>query len=248
MLTERLERILQVVNQEHKVSVAKLAQDLEVSLVTMRKDLTTLENQGLLRRQHGFAMVNHPDNLNARLAENYEVKLQIATAAANRVADNATIMIESGSTCALLAATLGEQGKRVTIVTNSYYIADYVADYANLAVFVLGGRYQATAQTVVGPLTQQMLAHFHVGQLFVGTDGYDPQTGFSDRDINRNEIAQAMAQRADNVTVLTDSSKFQGPSLIHQFTTDQVDCLITDMALSQRMAVQLGTTMQVQLV
>ncbi|WP_056962688.1 DeoR/GlpR family DNA-binding transcription regulator [Levilactobacillus spicheri] len=248
MLNSRLEEILKVVNRQRKVAVTELARQLRVSVVTVRKDLTTLEDQGLLRRQHGFAVVNNPDNLNYRLAQHYEAKSRIARAAADLVADGATIMIESGSACALLAATLGEQGKHVTIVTNSYYIADYVANYPTLAVFVLGGRYQGTAQVVVGPLTQQMLTAFHVAQLFVGTDGYDHANGFSSRDIMRNEVAQAMARRAETVTVLTDSSKFQGASLMHQFALNEVDRVITDDSLSDAVARDLRAQTTLQLV
>lgn len=248
MLNQRLEAILTLVNQQRKVSVADLAQRLDVSLVTMRKDLTTLEEQGLLRRHHGYALANDPDNLNFRLAQNYEVKSRIAVAAADLVPDQATIMIESGSTCALLAARLGEQGKRVTLITNSYYIADYVAEYSNLTVFVLGGRYQANAQVTVGPLTQELLKQFHVTQLFAGTDGFDPQWGFSSRDIQRNDIVRAMATQAETVTLLTDSTKFAQPSLVRQFTFDQVDRVITDRQVNEPTAVLLNHRVTLNLV
>jgi len=228
MANERREQIIQIVNQQHKVAVTDLAQRTQVSLVTMRKDLTDLEAEGLLHRQHGFAVVNTPDDLNYRLAQHHEEKQRIAVAAAKLVADNTTIMIESGSACALLADTLGQQEKRVTIVTNSYYIANFVSSYPNLDVFVLGGKYQPESQVVVGSLTKQLLQSFHVEQLFVGTDGFDQTNGFSGANILRTEAAQEMAQRADSLIVLTDASKFQKPSLIQQFPLDTVTTVITD--------------------
>lgn len=248
MLNQRLENILKLVNQAQKISVNALATQLDVSVVTIRKDLTLLESRGLLRREQGVAVVNQPDNLNFRLAQHYDAKQRIALAAAELVADDSTIMIESGSTCALLAAALGDQQKHVTIITNSYYIANYVAQYPFLEVFVLGGQYQPTAQVGVGPLTQQLLMNFHVQHLFVGTDGYEAMTGFSSRDIQRNEVVQAMATRADQLTILTDSTKFQRPSLIHQFRLDQVTRVITDTALAPSVATALKARVTLQTV
>lgn len=248
MLNQRLTAILQLVNTKYQIAVTELAAVLNVSVVTIRKDLTTLEQQGLLRRQHGWAVQDAPDDLNARLAINYAIKVKIAMVTADRVADGATIMLDSGSTCALLADQLGEQQKNVTIVTNSYYIAHRVGDYPTLTVEVLGGQYQPVAQVGVGPLTLHMLTAFHVHQLFVGTDGFDPQSGFSGRNLARNQVIQAMARQADTVTLLTDSSKFQGPSLIQQFPLDQVDAVVTDQDLPSAIATMLRGALDLQLV
>ena len=93
-MNQRNEQLLEIVNQRKKVEVNELASLLEVSKVTIRKDLTELENRGLLQRQHGFAIINNPNNLNFRLAQNYDIKHKIAEAAATLVQDNETIMIE----------------------------------------------------------------------------------------------------------------------------------------------------------
>ena len=167
-MNQRNEQLLEIVNQRKKVEVNELASLLEVSKVTIRKDLTELENRGLLQRQHGFAIINNPNNLNFRLAQNYDIKHKIAEAAATLVQDNETIMIESGSTCALLAEELGKSGKHVTIITISFFIANYVRNYDNITVYTLGGQYQSDAQVAVGPLTKTMLANFHTEKLFLG--------------------------------------------------------------------------------
>jgi len=228
MAHERREQIIQIVNQQRKVAVTELARTTGVSLVTIRKDLTELEAEGLLIRQHGFAMINNPNDLNYRLAQHHVQKTRIARAAAELVADKSTIMIESGSACALLAETLGQQEKHVTIVTNSTYIANLAASYPNLTLFVLGGQYQPESQVTVGALTKQLLQSFHVEQLFVGTDGFDPAAGFTGADIQRTEVVQEMAHRAEQLIVLTDASKFKRPSLIHQFSLPDVSTVITD--------------------
>lgn len=227
-MNTRNEQLLQIVNQRKKIEVNELAALLHVSKVTIRKDLTLLEDQGLLQRQHGFAMINNPNDLKFRLAQNYDTKRQIAKVAAANVQDNETIMIESGSTCALMAAELAQAGKRVTIITISFFIANYVRDYPNISVNVLGGEYQSDSQVAVGPLTKAMLANFHTNKLFLGTDGFDTQFGFYSNDIMRADTVQAMVENAEQTIILTDSRKFQSKSTVHQLAFNQVDTVITD--------------------
>jgi len=227
-MNTRNEQLLQIVNQRKKIEGNELAALLHVSKVTIRKDLTLLEDQGLLQRQHGFAMINNPNDLKFRLAQNYDTKRQIAKVAAANVQDNETIMIESGSTCALMAAELAQAGKRVTIITISFFIANYVRDYPNISVNVLGGEYQSDSQVAVGPLTKAMLANFHTNKLFLGTDGFDTQFGFYSNDIMRADTVQAMVENAEQTIILTDSRKFQSKSTVRQLAFNQVDTVITD--------------------
>ena len=101
---ERLDEIVKLVSEFERIDVNTLSDRLKVSKVTIRKDLDKLETKGLLRREHGYAVLNSGDDLNVRLSFHYDTKRRIAQEAAKIVQDNETIMIESGSTCALLAA------------------------------------------------------------------------------------------------------------------------------------------------
>ena len=100
---KRLEQIIKLVSEYEKIDVNTLSEKLNVSKVTIRKDLDKLESKGLLHREHGYAVLNSGDDLNVRLSINYEIKRKIVQEAVKLVSDNETIMIESGSTCALLA-------------------------------------------------------------------------------------------------------------------------------------------------
>lgn len=234
MKKNRSESILEFVNQHQQVAVSELAAAFDVSLVTIRKDLTTLEEKGLLKRHHGMATVNDSDDLNYRLAQNYEIKQKIAIEAANLVESQDTIMIESGSTCALLAQQLGKQKKQVTIITNSAFIANFVRNFASLTIILLGGNYQPHSQVMVGPLTSQAIENFSVNYLFVGTDGFDAQKGFYCSDMMRAEVVKKMRASAQQLTILTDSSKFEKSDLVHQFSLDEVDNVITDDRIEPR--------------
>ncbi len=228
MTIKRSDKLLEIVNQKQKIAVNELSEMLNVSKVTIRKDLSDLEKKGLLVRKHGYAIINDPTKLNYRMAQNYDVKQQIAQVAANLVSDQETIMVESGSTCALLVQELGKQQKHVTVITNSYFIADFVSDHPNITVFVLGGKYQAESEVVVGPIAKNVLANFHVDKLFIGMDGFDPQQGFFGRDIMRADIVEAMAQNANKLIILSDSSKFGKASLIKLADFAQTKMVITD--------------------
>lgn len=108
---KRLEQIIKLVSEYEKIDVNTLSEKLNVSKVTIRKDLDKLESKGLLHREHGYAVLNSGDDLNVRLSINYEIKRKIVQEAVKLVSDNETIMIESGSTCALLAEKFASKKK-----------------------------------------------------------------------------------------------------------------------------------------
>ena len=220
---KRLEQIIKLVSEYEKIDVNTLSEKLNVSKVTIRKDLDKLESKGLLHR-----------DLNVRLSINYEIKRKIVQEAVKLVSDNETIMIESGSTCALLAEEICKQKRNVTIVTNSFFIANFVRGYDSCRVIVLGGEFQKDSQVTVGPLLKEMIQTFHVRQAFVGTDGYDKEMGFTGKDLMRSEVVQYISAASDKVIVLTDSSKFDKRGTVRRFALSQVYEVITDEKLSKQ--------------
>ncbi|MCP1639851.1 DeoR/GlpR family DNA-binding transcription regulator [Streptococcus gallinaceus] len=237
---KRLEKIIQLVSQETRIDVNTLSELLEVSKVTIRKDLDKLESKGLLHREHGYAVLNSGDDLNVRLSYNYNLKKQIAQRALELIQDNDTIMIESGSTCALLAEMICQQRRNVRIITNSCFIANYIRSYDTCSVFLLGGEYQTNSEVTVGPLLKEMIRLFHVDKLFVGTDGYDENSGFMCKDLMRCEVVNCMAEHAEELIILTDSSKFTKHSLVKQFSLDQVSYVISDAAIPKELKATLA--------
>ncbi|MCK1250388.1 DeoR/GlpR family DNA-binding transcription regulator [Streptococcus uberis] len=237
----RLEKIIQLVSDHKRIDVNSLSELLGVSKVTVRKDLDKLESKGLLRREHGYAVLNSGDDLNVRLSYNYNVKRKIAEKAAELVQDNDTIMIESGSTCALLAEVLCQTKRNIKIITNSCFIANFLRQYDSCQIILLGGNYQPNSEVTVGPLLKQMVDFFHVDRVFAGTDGFSPEVGFMCKDMMRCEGVQYMADAAEETIILTDSSKFSKPSLVHQLSLDRVSRVITDKELDEENRNLLGS-------
>lgn len=227
-MTGRHTKILKIVSDNKRIEVSRLSELLDVSQVTIRKDLSILEEKGLLHREHGYAVISSSEDINSRLAVNYDIKKKIAHMASGLVADGETVMIESGSCCALLAEELAYNKKDITIITNSVFIASYVREAPLLKIILLGGDYQTESQVLVGPLTRKGAENFFVDKLFVGTDGYNTRVGFTGKDLMRTETVKAMSESADKIIILTESSKFFQQGVVSQFKTEEVNCVLTD--------------------
>ena len=227
-MIQRHIHILELVNEAGRIDVNTLAAKAGVSAVTVRKDLDTLAESGLLTREHGYALSKGSDDINNRLAVRYETKTLIAKKAASLVSPGETVMIESGSCCALLAGELSSRIRDVTIITNSAFIAAYVRDKGEARVILLGGEYQKESQVMVGPLVRTCAQMFHVDKLFAGADGFDPACGFSTSDMMRTDAMKGMALSAAKLYVVTDSEKFKRPGLIMQLPFEEVRGVVTD--------------------
>lgn len=238
-MKDRLNKILELLTKENKMEVSLLAEKLSVSQVTIRKDLDALENRGIIKREHGFALLCSMDDINGRIAYHYEEKRKIAQKASEMVQNGDTIMIESGSCCALLADALANTKKDLTIITNSAFIAGYIRGKANFQIVLLGGIYQQDAQVMVGPMVQQCVENFFVDLFFIGTDGYNSRIGFTNRDQMRAQAVRDMARQADNVIVLTESDKFAKNSIVPLNLKTPIKAVITDTNISDTMKAEL---------
>ena len=227
-MTGRQTKTLEILTQEERVEVARLAELVGASQVTVRKDLDLLESIGLIHREHGFAVIISDDDVGNRLAYHYDIKRAIAKAAAATVKDGETVMIESGSCCVLLADELAKTKRDITIVTNSAFIAGYIRKSPGVKIALLGGDYQTESQVMVGPLTRRCAEEYFVDKLFVGTDGFSQQTGFTGKDRMRAEAVRDMAKQAANVIVLTEAGKFSQHGVVVLLKTAQVHTVYTD--------------------
>ena len=208
MKKDRETAILELLTAENKLEVSALARQVGVSQVTVRKDLDELERRGIITREHGYALLRSSDDIQSRIAYHYEAKRKIAERAAELVENGDTIMIESGSCCALLADVLAQRRKDLTIITNSAFIASYIRGKCAFQIILLGGVYQPEAQVMVGPMVRLCADGFYVSRFFIGVDGYSHATGFTNQDHMRAQAVRDMAHQAEQVVVLTESEKF----------------------------------------
>ena len=244
MKRARESQILELLSQWGRMEVTVLAQRLGVSQVTVRKDLDALEERGILRREHGFAVLGSPDDVNGRLAVHYEEKRRIAQRAAELVSPGETVMIESGSCCALLAEEIAQSKPGATIITNSAFIASYIRRAEGARVVLLGGDFQNDSQVMVGPILKVCAWQFYVEHLFVGADGWSRELGFAGSDHLRVQAVRDMAEHAGQVVVVTESGKFAQRGTVPLNLT--VSAVVTDGGLTQEQAAALeGADIQV---
>lgn len=230
-MKERHLEILNLVNEREKVGVKELSELLGISMVTIRKDLKDLEGQGLLLREHGFAAKGASDAIDTRMTVNYLEKRKIAQRAVKLVRPSETIMVESGSTCALFAQELAAVND-VTMITNSAYIARHLRAVSGVRVILLGGDYDVVSEVVTGPVTRLCAREYHVDKLFVGVDGYTEEAGFTNVNHTRCDTVREIARQADKIIVLTPSDKFGKRSVAKLFTAQEVYAVVTDTGIS----------------
>jgi len=227
-MTNRHTKILDVLSKKQRVEVSTLSGMLGVSQVTVRKDLDHLEERGLILREHGYACLDNSDDAGKRMAYNFDIKKRIARAAAASVEDGETVMLESGSCCALFAEELACTKKDVTIITNSVFIANYIRHVPAAKIILLGGYYQPDAQVMVGPITKKCGEIFLSKKFFIGADGFVPRFGFTGKDYMRVQTIIDLSEYARGIIVLTESEKFIQSGVLGLARTESVKEVFTD--------------------
>lgn len=227
----RREVILEILAEDGNVSVSGLAKRLGVTVVTARADLVALEEEGVLVRTHGGALPAFHPKIAARTREDKELKASIAKAAAAEIRNGDTVIISAGTTTALMAKYL--LGKRdIHIVTNNTLVLAYARMNPQLRVTLVGGEFRSSEEGLVGPMALASLDQFHVSKTFIGIDGASVKQGFTAHFLESADLVRKMAEQADEVVVISTSSKFGKPGFARILSFDGVDTLITDAQLS----------------
>ena len=224
---ERQNKILEIISRVNRIEVAKLAEIIGVSRVTLRSDLDRLEEKGIIGHEKGEVFPGSSDDINNRLTYHYDAKHKIAQAACGLVHDGEAVMIESGSCCAILSEELTVKRRGIRIITNSAFIAAYIRRLPQAKIILLGGDYQNDAQVMVGPIARLCVQGFNVDRLFIGTDGFS-ENGFTGKDHLRSEIVRDMAKQAREVIILTESEKFSRQGLVPLLPFSSVSTVFTD--------------------
>lgn len=230
---ERREKIAAVVRETSRASVDELAKMLDISRETVRRDLTLLSEQGLLRKVHGGAVqpqTAREGSLRDREAANRPQKIAIGRCAAQLFDNGDSIFIDAGTTTTLFAAALAEIGG-FTVMTNSVPVAARLTESRlSNEVYLLGGRYAAENQEVLGPVALDQINGFHADHAVLAIGAVDLTGKGMDYNADEAYIAKAMLRRARHKTVLADSSKFGRHALFQVCEARDIDRLITDAA------------------
>ena len=236
---ERYESILAMLNRLKKVSVQDLTQKLGVSEVTVRKDLSFLEERGKLIRIHGGAVLaedeGHLRTIAIRQAEHAAEKQAIARKARELIRPGETLFIDAGSTCAAFAREIRDMELRV--VTNSLYAILELADSAGISLFSTGGSFRPEACSFIGPGAMQTIASVQIDTCFMGTTGFSTDGVFSSQNVIESQLKRATVQASRRVVMLVDHSKYGTTACSVFARAGDIDVLVIDSGIGDRQAV-----------
>lgn len=227
----RYEFILEQLIKRDSLPVSDLAQLLSVSMVTIRKDLTELENQGKLYRSHGRAIRLNPFTSNRSVNEKErlfpEEKQCIGREAAKLITSDDSIVIASGTTVHSLARNI-KPIHRLTVVSASLEASQILAHNESIDIIQLGGMLRHSSLSVIGQYSESVLSGFSFSKLYLGVDGIDIDFGITTTDMREAELNQKMMAAAQKTIILADSSKFGKRGFAKIGNIDEIDLIITD--------------------
>ena len=234
---ERQQAITRLVNQRGRMSVNQLAREYDVTTETVRRDLSTLERMGLVRRVHGGVVP--PTSLSlieAGLRErdqvNTERKAQIARAALDRLPPaGGTILLDAGTTTSRFASLLPPD-HALTVFTHGVPIAARLAGQRHIDLRILPGRVRRTTQAAVGADTVAALSNLRVDVAFVGTNGITAEHGFTTPDPDEAAVKRALVESGREVVALADASKFGIETAVRFASPGEIDVVVTDSDVS----------------
>ncbi len=241
-ITARHQLILKKLQEHGRVSIDDLSEEMQVSGVTIRKDLKLLEDKNLLFRTRGGGSSSNPYKIEKPIHEkeliSVKEKQQIARAALTLIGDNDSIIIGSGTTVFELARCL-HPPKRITVITPALKVAMELINRPNVEVLQLGGILRPNSSSVAGFFAENILENVSSGILFLGVDGIDLNFGLSITNLAETSLDQKMIDAAQLIVIMADSSKFGQRGLGRICHLDQVQYIITDEGASSETIKQL---------
>jgi len=239
----RFTAILTALQKSGSVSVEALGKDLQVSHVTVRRDLDMLETQGLLRRTHGGAVSIEPlfyepfrndRSFQAQVGKFAEEKRRIGRAAAGLIRKGDIIALTPGTTTTEVVRGL-PLNHNLTVVTSTVNVAMELSKRKDLDVYVTGGHLHGDWFSLVGPTAAQSLSRIMIHVLFIGADGIDAKSGVSCFDPEEAQLNSMMVKHAQKKIAVVDHSKFGIVAGWKICSTDELDVLVTDSAVTDEM-------------
>lgn len=236
---ERQQEIARLARRDGRVDVAELAELFGVTTETVRRDLSQLERQGLVRRVHGGALPVERLRFEPGVAERAGAmaaeKERIAKAALAHLPPEGSILIDAGTTTGRFAEVLPDD-RELTIVTNSLPIALTLTSRPRLNVLTVGGRVRGRTLAQVDRWALRNLAETHVDVAFIATNGVSLQRGLTTPDHAEAAVKEAMVAAAARVVLLADHTKVGNDQFTRFADFDQIDVLITDSGLDTETA------------
>jgi len=230
---ERQRQIIQILQDQQRITVAELSRVFAVSEPTVRKDLARLERRGVVTRTHGGAVLSSPHERELAFAVREELqraeKERIGAAAAQLVREGYSIALDASTTSLYLARHL--RGRRdLTVVTNGIRVATELAGLPGMTVFVPGGMLRAESLSLIGLWCESVLQQINIRIAFLGAMGFTLPEGLTDMNAEEAKLKQAIAEAAKHVVAIIDHTKWGHVAFSTFCPTERIGQIVTDAA------------------
>ena len=230
--TERRQLILNILQEKKRVTVKDLVKDVSVSEATLRTDLNILEEEGLLTRTHGGAVLNEDfsskESFSEREKKNRDSKIIIAQKAIKLIEQKDCILLDASTTALALARLLKETNLNITVVTNGISAALELKENPGINVILIGGMARMGSMALEGLLGTNILSKINIDTMFTSARGFTIEDGLTDFNVYEVELKKVMVEKANKIVVLLDDSKIGTSSIATFATCEQVDMIISD--------------------
>lgn len=227
---ERKRTIVDTVTEEGGCSVSELADALDVSKATIRRDLNDLEDEGLVERSHGGALpvrtAASEESYSTRNVQNLDAKRDIAARARKEFHEDQVVFFDAGTTT-MEVARQAPDSVRFIAATNSPHLALELAE-DDREVKLTGGTLRPQTQALVGPTGESFMQRTNFDQVFLGTNAVDGDAGLTTPNEDEARMKQLMVERAQRVVLVADATKFGRRSFVQFASIDDLDLVITD--------------------
>jgi DeoR/GlpR family transcriptional regulator of sugar metabolism len=224
----RHERILEMLRVDGLTEVGDLSRTLGVSGATVRRDLSRLEQEGLLRRVHGGAapLGTSEPPFDVVAVDHQDAKARVGIAAAGLVRDGDVVLIDIGTTTSHLARRL--RGREVTVITSSLAVYEELAEDEAVELILLGGMVRRNYRSLVGFLTEHALRQLHADLLFLGTSGVRRDGSVLDTTAVEVPVKRGMLEAAERTVLVADADKFPGRGIARVCGAGDLTALVTE--------------------
>lgn len=241
---ERRNMIMEKLNENKRIIIKDLSKEIKVSEATLRTDLAKMEEEGLLVRTHGGAILpdinGEPDtSFDIRQKKNKNEKSAIAKKASEMISNGMCILLDASSTVLELAHIIKELPLRLTVVTSGINTALELNEHPQITVILLGGIVKKGSFALEGSLGIDILKKINIDMMFTSANGFSIESGLTDFSVYEVELKKEMIKASQRVVALLDHTKINKNSIASFASVNQIDSIITDSQLDMNYAQKL---------
>lgn len=228
---ERHELICNLLASNTQLNTVEIARKLNTSEVTIRKDLNSLQEKGLVERAHGIVRIvpniRTRYSLEKELNVNFYLKERIAEAAINMVKDGEAVLLGPGSTCGAIMKKLNKKNN-IVIITNAVNFEPLLENTSNSRIIFLGGEYSFLQGAVMGVFSLDTLDSLNITKFFLGANAISVEDGLTSENLNDTFFIKTMMERSKEVIAVADHTKFGKSAAIRLTSISKLNRIITD--------------------